>query len=126
MSRNTSPRGGKKERRANVNTDVTLEDRKDRKNKKVKKKKQKTARVAFPESVHGLAAAGEGAHFAEIGYENGFTQGIGDFNFVKATASIRVPCALNRIEKTYEWCRKWVEKKLDEEFRDIEDNLEIE
>ena len=96
------------------------------KQKKSLKQKSKTEMKPYPESIHGLAAAGPDAHFAEVEYGNGFTQGTGDFNFIRVDARIRVPCALNNVDIAFEWARDWVETKVKEEFKDIDDELDEE
>lgn len=57
---------------------------------------------------------------AKVGYSCGFTKNIGEFNSLRATVSIELPCAPNatEIEKTYELAVQFVDDKLQSLWQD--------
>ena len=49
---------------------------------------------------------------ASIHVSGGRTMNLGNFESVKFSASISMPCSKDQLEETYNFCLKWVDEKL--------------
>lgn len=48
----------------------------------------------------------------EVTVEAGMTKNLGDFNSARMTVTLKLPCNLDAIDKTFAFARDWVDAKL--------------
>ena len=58
---------------------------------------------------------------AMVNFTAGFTRNVGDFNNVRCSVSITLPCSPLHIEEVFEFEKTWVEGKLEEYMNEIND-----
>ena len=49
-----------------------------------------------------------------VGVSLGFTKNTGDYNSLRATVTVNMPCKLEDLDATYEKAKDWVDSKLEE------------
>lgn len=65
-------------------------------------------------------------HPVIVGVTVGVTRNLGNYESLKASVSISIPCALDaeEIEATYEQAKNWVDSKVNEINQEVSDSLE--
>lgn len=83
--------------------------------------KQAHANVSVEDSTNGtvtetIEKVGEAKKYTEptcnVGMSMGFTKNTGNYENVKVTVSLHVPCLHDEIEDSYEYAKTWVDDKL--------------